>query len=85
VRVEYLSRVPRPPLDELIDDLYYLEGDGFVADEHDQPGPLFAWLTSGDVPSDESGVLKVSQTSYDYIRPYWTGSASRSSSATSST
>ena len=24
--VEYVSRVPRPPLDELIDDLYYLEG-----------------------------------------------------------
>jgi AraC-like DNA-binding protein len=25
-RVEYLSRAPRPPLDALIDDLYYLEG-----------------------------------------------------------
>ncbi|WP_433534104.1 helix-turn-helix domain-containing protein [Micromonospora sp. CA-249363] len=24
--MEYVSRVPRPPLDELIDDLYYLEG-----------------------------------------------------------
>ena len=24
--VEYMSRVPRPPLDGLIDDLYYLEG-----------------------------------------------------------
>ena len=45
--------------------------DGFVADEHDQPGPLFDWLLSGDVPLDESGVTKVSQTSYDYIRPYW--------------
>src|ERR1700712_5181161 len=45
--------------------------DGFVADENDQPGPLFDWLTSGDVPLDESGVLKVSQTTYDYIRPYW--------------
>ena len=45
--------------------------DGFVADEHDQPGPLFDWLTSGDVPLDESGELKVSQTSYEYIRPYW--------------
>jgi hypothetical protein len=22
--------------------------DGFVADENDQPGPLFDWLTSGD-------------------------------------
>ncbi len=45
--------------------------DGFIADEHDQPGPLFDWLISGDVPLDESGVLKVSRTSYDYTRPYW--------------
>jgi hypothetical protein len=40
--------------------------DGFIADENDQPGPLFDWLSSGNVPLDESGVLKVSQTSYDY-------------------
>ena len=45
--------------------------DGFVADENDQPGPLFDWLSSGDVPLDESGELKVSQTSYDYTRAYW--------------
>jgi dihydrofolate reductase len=45
--------------------------DGFIADENDQPGPLFDWLTSGDVSLDESGVLKVSQTSYDYTRAYW--------------
>lgn len=45
--------------------------DGFIADENDMPGPLFDWLTSGDVPLDGSGVLQVSQTSYDYIRPYW--------------
>ena len=45
--------------------------DGFIADENDQPGPLFDWLLSADVPLDESGVLKVSQTSYDYVRPYW--------------
>lgn len=45
--------------------------DGFVADENDQPGPLFDWLVNGDVPLDESGELKVSQTSYDYTRPYW--------------
>ncbi|HEY3463781.1 MAG TPA: dihydrofolate reductase family protein [Amycolatopsis sp.] len=47
--------------------------DGFVADEHDQPGPLFDWLTGGDVPLDESGVVKVSQPSYDYTRAYWDG------------
>jgi dihydrofolate reductase len=45
--------------------------DGFVADGHDQPGPLFDWLTGGDVPLDDSGALKVSQTSFDYVRPYW--------------
>jgi dihydrofolate reductase len=45
--------------------------DGFIADEDDQPGPLFDWLLSGDVPLDESGELKVSPTSYDYTRPYW--------------
>jgi len=45
--------------------------DGFIADENDQPGPLFDWLLSGDVPLDESGGLKVSQASYDYVRPYW--------------
>ncbi len=45
--------------------------DGFIADDNDQPGPLFDWLTSGDVPLDESGVLKVSQGSYDHTRSYW--------------
>ena len=45
--------------------------DGFIADENDQPGPLFDWLLGGDVPLDESGVLKVSQASFDYVRPYW--------------
>ncbi|MEV0647162.1 dihydrofolate reductase family protein [Phytomonospora sp. NPDC050363] len=45
--------------------------DGFIADENDQPGPLFDWLLSGDVPLDESGELKVSQASHDYTRAYW--------------
>lgn len=34
--------------------------DGFIADDDDQPGPLFDWLLSGDVPLDESGALTVS-------------------------
>lgn len=29
--------------------------DGFVADDDDQPGPLFDWLTSGDVPLTRAG------------------------------
>lgn len=45
--------------------------DGFIADQDDQPGQLFDWLLGGEVPLDDSGVLKVSQASYDYIRPYW--------------
>jgi dihydrofolate reductase len=45
--------------------------DGFIADVDDQPGPLFDWLSSGDVPLDESGALTVSRTSYDHTRAYW--------------
>lgn len=45
--------------------------DGYIADESDQPGPLFDWLSNGDVPLDEGGALKVSQASYAYTRPYW--------------
>jgi len=40
VGVEYVSRVPRPPLDGLIDDLYYLEG-----------APPYARLTLPPVPA----------------------------------
>ena len=43
--------------------------DGFVADENDQPGPLFDWLSNGDVPLYEGEEVKVSQASYDYTRP----------------
>jgi dihydrofolate reductase len=45
--------------------------DGFIADDNDLPGPLFDWLTAGDVPLDDGGVLTVSQASYDHTRPYW--------------
>ncbi|WP_327586587.1 hypothetical protein OHA25_05940 [Nonomuraea sp. NBC_00507] len=45
--------------------------DGFIADDNDQVGPLFDWMSSGDVPLDETGEVKVSQTSHDYTRPYW--------------
>ena len=44
--------------------------DGFIADEDDQPGPLFDWLSSGDVLLDESGELTVAQPSYDYTTAY---------------
>ncbi|WP_269306909.1 dihydrofolate reductase family protein [Aeromicrobium sp. HA] len=45
--------------------------DGFIADANDDPGPLFDWLTIGDVPLDDSGFLKVTQASFDHVRPYW--------------
>jgi dihydrofolate reductase len=45
--------------------------DGFIADDHDQPGALFDWLSSGDVPFDDSGLLTVSRASHDLIRAYW--------------
>ena len=45
--------------------------DGFIADEDDQPGPLFDWLSGGDVPLDEAGQMKVSQVSHDYTGAYW--------------
>jgi dihydrofolate reductase len=45
--------------------------DGFIAAENDDPGPIFDWLVSGDVLLGDGGVLKVSQASFDYIRPYW--------------
>ena len=37
--------------------------DGFIADDNDDPGPLFDWLVGGDVPLDETGALTVSQAS----------------------
>ena len=40
VGMEYVSRVPRPPLDGLIDDLYYLEG-----------APPYARLTLPPMPA----------------------------------
>ncbi|MFI0357193.1 dihydrofolate reductase family protein [Actinomadura sp. 9N407] len=45
--------------------------DGFIADENDQVGPLFDWMSSGDVALDEAGGVKVSQASYDHTRTYW--------------
>ena len=59
--------------------------DGFVADESDQPGPLFDWLSSGDVPLDESGALKVRRRPTTTPGRTGTRSVQRSSGATSST
>ena len=60
--------------------------DGFIADENDQPGPLFDWLLSGDVPLDESGVLEgVAERPTTTSGRTGTRSGRQSSVATSST
>ncbi|MEV4517387.1 dihydrofolate reductase family protein [Dactylosporangium sp. NPDC049525] len=56
--------------------------DGFIADEHDDVGPLHDWYFSGDTPItgdadqqyDHSGAgngLRVSHVSAQYVRPIW--------------
>ena len=44
--------------------------DGFIADDHDDVGPLFEWYANGDVPLMGED-FTVSRASYDYIRPTW--------------
>ena len=44
--------------------------DGFIADDHDDVGPLFEWYANGEVPLLGED-FKVSRASYDYIRPTW--------------
>jgi dihydrofolate reductase len=52
--------------------------DGYIADEHDDPGPLFEWyfngdhsLTAGEMADPEPGGLRISKVSYGYVRPAW--------------
>lgn len=52
--------------------------DGFIADENDDPGPLFDWYFNGDVPLEDedehhlpTSPFRLSKTSYDYTRPMW--------------
>jgi dihydrofolate reductase len=56
--------------------------DGFIADEHDDVGPLHEWYFSGDTPLtpsrdskfDHSGAgvrFKVSKASAEYVRSMW--------------
>jgi dihydrofolate reductase len=56
--------------------------DGFIADEHDEVGPLHEWYFSGDTPIaaggdkgvDHSGVgrgFRVSSASAEYVRSMW--------------
>lgn len=45
--------------------------DGYVADEHDDVGPLFDWYFNGDTEIVPGGPFKVSQASSEYVRPMW--------------
>lgn len=51
--------------------------DGFIADEHDDPGPLFEWYFNGDVPLVGDALeqrherFRVSQRSHEYVGPFW--------------
>src|SRR4051794_28887362 len=51
--------------------------DGYIADENDEAGPLFAWSLNGahpivDEPLEEQpSPFRVSSTSLSYVRPFW--------------
>jgi dihydrofolate reductase len=47
--------------------------DGYVADEHDDVGPLFEWYFNGDSDIVDGGPFKVSQVSSGYVRPMCEG------------
>jgi dihydrofolate reductase len=47
--------------------------DGFVADAHDEVGPLFDWYFNGDAEIVDGGPFKVSSSSVGYVRPMWQG------------
>ena len=48
--------------------------DGFIADDDDEVGPLFDWYFNGDVElrgGQGDWKFNVSQTSFDYVDPFW--------------
>src|SRR4051812_18004886 len=47
--------------------------DGFIADEHDEVGPLFDWYFNGSEPIVEGGPFRVADRSVDYVRSLWEG------------
>ena len=47
--------------------------DGFIADRHDDVGPLFEWYFNGDAEIVDGGPFKVSDASIGYVRSMWEG------------
>ena len=51
--------------------------DGFIADEHDEVGPLFDWYFNGDQPIVDEALeqrhvpFRVSPASLAYVRSFW--------------
>lgn len=45
--------------------------DGFIADDHDDVGPLFDWYFNGDTEIVAGGPFRVSDASARYVRPMW--------------
>ena len=45
--------------------------DGYIADPHDDVGPLFDWYFNGSVDIVDGGPFKVSPASAEYVRPMW--------------
>lgn len=53
--------------------------DGFIADEHDDVGPLFEWYFNGDMPitgaagEQRHAPFRVSARSHEYVSSFWAG------------
>src|SRR5689334_25230589 len=51
--------------------------DGFIADDHDEVGPLFDWYFNGDLPlvddegEDRHAPFRVGERSHAYVRSFW--------------
>lgn len=45
--------------------------DGYIADEHDDVGPLFEWYFNGETEIVAGGPFKVSRASGEYVRSMW--------------
>ncbi|GAA0929522.1 helix-turn-helix domain-containing protein [Virgisporangium ochraceum] len=63
--MEYVSRVPRPPLDGLIDDLYYLEGPPPYARLRLPPAPAALLIVNLGPPFRVRGGADLEAASYD--------------------
>ena len=48
-----------------------VSADGFIADEHDDVGPLFDWYFNGDQELVPGGPFKLSSISKEYVGPFW--------------